>query len=394
MKPVIMVSHFFPFPPRSGAEIRASMVLRALSGMTRVALVSSDDGSGDASAAMKFAEKVLMVPTLGFGRMKSAGRRLIEPFTSFPAAGRWLDIKAFGKAIRSLGKNYDGAVIWLEASWLLRTIQPGDRRPVVLDQHNLDSEVLKARAANAGFPLSLLYRHDFRKQRAYEKRELPRASFILAVSREDRDLHEKLFGLKNVEVLPNLLDLSKYPCSGARPEEKTVIMTGDFNYGPNREGARWLTGRVLPLVRRRMSGVRAVFAGKSSDGLPFGGAGVELHGPFKDPADVFPLASVAAAPIFTGGGSRYKILEALACGVPVVSTSPGAEGLELADGEGVLIRDGEAQFADAVVSVLSDETLAAELSRKGRKKVEELYSMERASSFIRTALETLEHSKR
>jgi polysaccharide biosynthesis protein PslH len=389
---VIMVSHFFPFPARVGAEIRTAIILKTLSELTEVILISGNDGSGDVQEAKKYAGEVISVAPLGFGKVKSILRRLKEPFTAFPAAGRWLNLAAFRKSIYSVGNKHNDALLWLEASWLLDAVSKDEKREIVLDQHNLDSEVLKKRAQNARFPLSVLYNHDYLKQKTYEKQALKKASVIMSVSEEEKKLHEKLFQLDNVVVLPNLLELEKYKYSAPNYDSRTIIMTGDFAYEPNRVGAHYLVKKILPLVREQVHNPKIVFAGKGSGSLPLCEDGVELLGEFDKPEDVFSLASAAVAPIFTGGGSRYKILEALAFGVPVVSTTCGAEGLGLMDGDGLLIRDGDRQFAGGLSSILNGRELAAELSFKGRKKIEEHYSMDRCKAIISSAMKNLGYS--
>ncbi len=386
MKPVIMVSHFFPFPPRAGAEIRTALNLRMLSELSEVFLVSNQPGDGDMIEAGRYAREVIPVGPLPGGKARSALRRLKEPFSALPAAGSWLDVGRFREVLGDLSGKYPEAVYWLEASWLLPAVPEG-RKAVVLDQHNLDSEVLRKRAENAAYPLSQLYGHDWRKQRAFEKRELKKAAVILAVSKEEKELHEQIFGLENVEVLPNLLDLERYPFTGRGNRDGAVLMTGDFGYEPNRLGAEHLVRDVMPIVRDQMPKARLIIAGRGSRSLPFRDGSVELMGPFERPEDAFSRAAVAAVPIFVGGGSRYKILEALASGVPAISTSAGAEGLDIVDGDGLLIRDGAKRFADGLVAILGGGELHDKLSAAGRRKVEELYSIEKGRSIIRLVLE-------
>jgi polysaccharide biosynthesis protein PslH len=384
-----MVSHFFPFPARVGAEIRVSLILKTLSALTDVVLISNNDGSGNVQEARRYAKEVISVASLGFGKMKTVLRRLEEPFTSFPAAGRWLNIKAFRKSVELQGNKYNDAILWLEASWLLSAVLKDEKRNIVLDQHNLDSEVLKKRAQSASFLYSKLYKMDYLKQRIYEENELRRASLILSVSEEEKDLHRKLFNLENIMVFPNLLDLNHYNYLGPNYDSKTIIMTGDFGYEPNRVGAKYLIKKILPLVREKVSNPKVVFAGKNSFSLPLSEDSVELLGTFDKAEDVFSRASVAVAPIFAGGGSRYKILESLGFGIPVVATSCGAEGLKLKDNDGILVRDGDRQFADGVASILNDRELSAELSKRGRQKIEEYYSMRQGQVIIKEVLERL-----
>ncbi|HNQ77865.1 MAG TPA: glycosyltransferase family 4 protein [Acidobacteriota bacterium] len=386
MRPVVMVSHFFPFPTRAGAEIRTALNLKILSELGEVVLVANQPGDGDTAEAGKYAREIFTVSPMGRGKMRSVLRRLREPFSALPSAGSWLDVRGFREVLKDLSRKYPDAVYWLEASWLLPALPEG-KKAVVMDQHNLDSEVLRKRAENAYFPLSILYGHDFRKQRAFEKKELKKAAAVLAVSEEEKTLHERIFGLENVEVLPNLVDLDRYPVSEPGKTGGAVLMTGDFGYEPNASGAKYLVKDVMPLVREKIPEAKLVIAGKGSGSLPFREGFVELMGQFERPEDAFSKASVAAVPIFVGGGSRYKIIEALASGVPAVSTSAGAEGLDLRDGEGLLIREGAREFADGLVSILAGGALREKLSVEGRNKIEEKYSFRHGRAIILKALE-------
>jgi glycosyltransferase involved in cell wall biosynthesis len=153
-----------------------------------------------------------------------------------------------------------------------------------------------------------------------------------------------------------------------------LIFTGAFTYHVNYEGARWFVERVLPLVQAQVSDVHLTITGNHAD-RPFPQvAGVTLTGFVDDVRPLLAGAAVCIVPIWQGGGTRLKILEAMALGTPVVATSKGAEGLDAQPGVHLLIADQPAAFADAVVRLLVDAPLRQRLAEHGRALVEQQYS--------------------
>ena len=170
----------------------------------------------------------------------------------------------------------------------------------------------------------------------------------------------------------------------AAVDSSLVVFTAGFGYAPNQEALFWFLQWVLPLVRARRPGTRFLFAGSQANQAASmaGFSATDVNGGIEwisDPADIRPCferACVYVVPILSGGGSRLKILEAMAMQVPVVSTSVGAEGVPYRSGEHLLLADTEESFAEAVVRLLEDAELRQRLSTAGRRFVESNYRWE------------------
>jgi glycosyltransferase involved in cell wall biosynthesis len=382
----ILLAHFFPFPTRVGAEIRTALVLKALARRGPVALVGQFHRGTrpDIETARAFAEEVIPVPPLSRSPVARLGKRL-NCLSPLPPAGRAINVKAFEGAVRGLGPRWDSALLWLEASWLLPVVKPLDGRAVVLDQHNVDSLVIARRAQLAPRPLRWLLEGDRRSQEAFERRWFPKVSRFAAVSDEDARALTGVIPDPIVRVIPSALEMDRYPFAGRLPDEPVAIMTGHFGYGPNVEGAHWLCREVWPAVRRRLPGARLVLAGLASDALAekLAAPGIEGTGAVEEMVPRLHAARVALVPILHGGGTRLKILEAMACGIPVLSTSAGAEGMEVRSGEHLWIEDAPAAFAERLLSLLGSDETAEAVRRAARARVEEAYSSE---AFVRGIL--------
>lgn len=374
MKPVIVLAHFFPFPPQVGAEIRTNFIVKTLAGMTEVILIAPEKLGADIEEAKKYCREVYQVKNLSDKKSVKILRRAKELFSFFPASGRHINIKGFKEILNSISEKYSEALIWLEAIWLMEVLKKDEERDIILNQHNIDSLVTERRYKNAKLPLKILFFNDFMKQRRYERKNIRRVVKIFAVSEEEKKKHKEIFGDLNIDVLPNAIEIERYPLLLPNSEEATITMTGDFGYSPNVEGFSYFMSRIFGKIKEKIDNLKVMVAGRKSKNIRVLSGNVVLYGEFDDPSEVYKKTTISVAPILVGGGSRYKIIESLAFGIPVVSTREGAEGLELSQDEGLYVGKDEEDFAEKVVRLLKNYELAKESGKKGRKSIEDKYS--------------------
>jgi glycosyltransferase involved in cell wall biosynthesis len=254
------------------------------------------------------------------------------------------------------------------------------RRPVWVDFHNLDSEIWRRTAESAtSAPVRLFARFQEPRVRGLERRLVGAAAGLSCVSRRDADVLRALGGAVEPLVVPNGVDLSRYAFRREPPAQELVFFVGDLSWPPNAEGVRWFARQVWPRVRQARPAARAEILGRSAppDLERLASADFALAGEGSDTRPSWARAAVAIVPLLAGGGTRLKILEAAACGVPVVSTSVGAEGLELAPETEILLRENAEGFASAVAGLLADPEAARRQAAAARARVEALYDWER-----------------
>jgi glycosyltransferase involved in cell wall biosynthesis len=247
----------------------------------------------------------------------------------------------------------------------------------VLIAHNVDSLIWRRYSETARNPLKRWYvRGQQRKFERFERRAFAEADRVVAVSADDAALIRGPFGQPNVDVVENGVDTAFFGAVEPCREPGRVLFLGALDWRPNLDGLGVLLDRVWPQLRAREPGARLDVVGRSPPeslrrrlaATP----GAELH---ADVADVRPFlarASVLAVPLRIGGGSRLKILEALACALPVISTCVGAEGLALRDGEELTLAEPE-RMADALAACLRDPGPARQQAQRGRRVVLERY---------------------
>ncbi len=220
----------------------------------------------------------------------------------------------------------------------------------------------------------------WRKLAAYERRVCRMADEVVAVSEADRDALLRLAPGLNVTVAPNGVDLDFLRPGVVPPQpamvQPALVFTGKMDYRPNVDGVLWFIEAVLPLVQAHIPDVHFYVVGQKPHARLAALAdhpAVTVTGRVPDVRPYIAGASVYVAPLRIGGGTRLKVLEAMAMGQPLASTRLGCDGFPFADGQEVLFADEPAAFAAAVVRLVRDRELAATLGRAARAYVEQHY---------------------
>lgn len=255
------------------------------------------------------------------------------------------------------------------------------RRPVVYNAHNLES------AFRAGLDDQRL--GSARALRAAERRLLATAAETWMVSEADTAGARALCPDARVRVVPNVVDTA-----AIRPIDASAghdaLMVGDFTYAPNREALALLVDEVLPRVWAARPDVTLRLVGRGLEDDPARGRDrVVVRGRVDDLAAEYAAARCALVPLRSGGGTPFKLLEALAYAVPVVATPVAVAGLDVRDGEHLRVADGAAALADAILERFDEAHDAEALARaaRGRALVEERYSVAALAALLAPARE-------
>jgi glycosyltransferase involved in cell wall biosynthesis len=259
-------------------------------------------------------------------------------------------------------RRFDVAV----CDFLSSTLNFPDRlaTPTILFQHNVESVLWQRRAE---FEEKWLDRSvakvEYAKMRRFEHEQVRRFHHVIAVSETDRQAMSAMVNPSRISVVPTGVDLSKYRYDpNARPSSALVVFTGSMDWRPNIDGVEFFCHEIWPLVLAQIPAARFRIIGRDPDPRvkKLASASVEVTGTVPSIVEHLREAAVVVVPLRIGGGTRIKIYEGMAMGKATVSTTVGAEGLDVQHGRDILLEDTPAAFAAAIIQLLQD----AELRRR------------------------------
>lgn len=394
---LLAITSQLPWPLDRGGHLRTFHLLRALATRFRVKLIAgvAADGPPEGIEALGRAgisvRPAVLAPRRSLGEaVRALGAALrAEPYVLYRRHAR----RAVAAAVEDELVRDPPRVLYLDHldSMLFRPARGAP--PVVVDLHNVYSALCRRAAAEERRAAlrPWLFREALLLERM-ERRAACRSDGVLAVSEGDAARIEAL-GARRVSVVPNGVSCSTYadlPCAG-RTGGPLLLYVGAMSWPPNAAAARHLATDVLPKVRAVHPGARLRIVG--ADPPPEVAAlaragGVEVAGRVPDVRPHLAAAHALTVPLEAGGGTRLKIIEAFAAGLPVVSTPVGCEGLEVADGEHLVVAPRE-RFAAAVISLLGDPARAARLAERARSLARERYDWAAVGARACAAVERL-----
>jgi len=393
---VLFLSPYPPFPPTFGGTVRIHHLMRQAARQHKVFSLSysaSVDGLGGREEFMEFVDKAVEVPRPADRKRITQGLSLVSP-TSFQRM--FHRTAAMQTALERMIEREQIDVVVVEFSQMACfDIPPGPA--VIIDEHNVEWDLLQ-REWQAASPRSLrkLYAGcEFRKFRREEMAALARADLVTVTSPRDRDLLREWDDSLNIHVVKNGVDTTFFQPPSEPGEADTLVFTGTMHYHPNSQAARWFVEEILPAITSEVPGARFIGAGGQVPGEleSLQGDSVHFTGYVPDIREWFYKASVFVVPLLVGGGTRFKVVEAMAAGRPVVSTTLGAEGIGAVHGEQLILADTPNDFAREVVDLLRDPARADELAQAGRRFVEEHFAWEVIGEHMEAALDAAVHAR-
>ncbi|TMG60851.1 MAG: glycosyltransferase [Chloroflexi bacterium] len=351
---------------QSGSPVRIRGLIAGLAERHTISVVSFVSPGEEQTRALQeiraFTDEVVAVPNERFGLSKPAKRsmqlRSLIGTKSFARLRH--ESRPFQAALDRLFERSSFDIVQVETCVMAHYAFP-EGPAVVLDEHNIEYEILRRTVGVAqGLPRKVHSYVDYQKLKAEEE-----ASWRAA-------------------------DACFYSPRASTPEPSTILFFGTIAHYPNTDGLIFFLDNVLPLIKRVRPEVRLLVVGPAPppEILRRAAPDVIVTGEVPDVRPYLERAKVVVVPLRIGGGTRLKIVEALAMAKPVVSTSLGAEGLDVSDGEDILIADNAPAFADRVAGVLADNALATRLGSAGRRLVERSYDWNASAR----KLEALYHS--
>lgn len=380
---ILQVSAQFPFPARSGFETRVYQLARGLAARHDVTLLSYvDPGREDDVERLREEFGVEVVERSLASRTAKRTAQAVSAASRQPFVSRWLHSREMQRKIDDLCSSGRFDLVQLESSVLGAFGFPGTTA-LILDEHNIEYEVFaRMHEGERSLPRRSFNRLEHARFRRFEQAWWRRADGCAVTSEREQRIVLTHAPETPTEVVPNGVDLDYFRPGADEPNARTAVFNGVLDYRPNLDAAYYLVESIWPLVLARCpdAQLEIVGRGKPADVEALRRRGIRVTGEVADLRPHLANAAVVVVPIRMGGGTRLKVVEGLAMGKAMVSTSLGCEGVNVDHGKHLLVADEPEPFAAAVVRLFEDRSLGSALGRAGRLRMEEEYSWERAAT--------------
>jgi glycosyltransferase involved in cell wall biosynthesis len=386
---ILFVSQIPPSPPRFGAQARIHGLMTELArrhDLTAAMLVDDEFDMEECRRAMQAYCREVVLLANPYGR-EDFSKRLLQARSLFsPRSFERLrvTVPAMQLALNELLRKRRFDLVNLEFSFLghcnLRQAPPGESPPaLIVDSHNIDYELARQYARSGSSLVRRLYAEvNWRKLRREELATYGDADGVTLCSETDAQRLTDQVPSARTAVIPNAADVEYYQprSSDPKPDGRTVVFFGLMSYVPNIDGVTHFIQDIWPRIAAAHPNSRCkiIGGGAPASVRALAGPQIELTGFVPDLRPHLAEAAAVVVPLRLGGGTRLKIVEAMAMGKAVVSTRLGAEGINAAPGSDILLEDDPAAFADAVNRLLADRGLALRIGQSARQLAVQRYS--------------------
>ena len=380
---ILFLAHLFPLPLDSGGKIKTFHTLKALAREHEIHLLSYVRLDDEYRLVKDMQDVCASVEIIRLERGKArhaaellAGLCLRRSFIVSRDYRRKMQA-AFERALTTLHPD----VVHVDHLQMAQFVPCGQPYKTVLDQHNVESAIIRRTAdTDESFPRRLYASMEWPKLQRYEIRTCQNCDIVLTVSDEDgRALRKTCPSLTNLRTVPIGADIHYFQPLDRDHRSRNLLFVGTMYWPPNIDSVLFFYKEIFPRVRKLYPDCSLTIAGQrptSTIRALENDPAVRVAGYVDDVREISRDCGAFIVPLRSGSGVRVKILNALAMGLPVISTSLGAEGLDVSDGEHLLIADTAEDFAQAISNLFGNPELANTLSENGRRLVCERYSWE------------------
>ncbi len=387
---VVIVNEGLGYPPKGGNWLRTLNLMLPLARRHEITYVCRDVGDEQAEQVARsfYEENGIHMQICGKPPANKTGpafyvrvaANLASPLPYSITSHRSEDVR---REIRRLANSENIDLFQFEALGYADALLGTGARTIVT-AHNVESLIWERLYQTERHSLKRWFiRDQYAKYERYERLVLQRASRVVAVSREDAALLRERFGVSDPAVVDNGVDVSYFASAPAtrRPDPKQILFLGSLDWRPNLDAIDILLAHIMPQVLAAEPDAHLAIVGRNpSPALTRRlrrEPNVELHADVEDVRPYLARSAVMAVPLRIGGGSRLKILEAIASGLPVVSTRIGCEGLIFEPGRDLSVVESEDQMAAALVETIRNPARAAEMVGRGRAVIDAHYDWNR-----------------
>ncbi len=383
---ILMITPYLPYPPHSGGQTRSYNLIKHLSNKNEITLFSFIRNADENQYVRNLSPYCRKIKTFPRGKTWSLKKILFTGLTPFPFLIANYYSQAMKRAIRKEINEERYDLIHTECFYLMPNIPKTDL-PVVLVDQTIEYEIYRHYVQSLPFwawPIKMLFYLDVLKLFLWEKFYWKKASQTCAVSLEDKRKMIRHCPRLKVAIVPNGVDAQKFERRIYRRASRPTILFGiaNFKWMPNKEAATILIEKIWPEIKKRIKNAQLWIIGRHAPAYYSqyrNRKGVTI----KEADDVisyYQKAWLLLAPIQSGGGSRTKFFEAMASGLPIVTTSLGIEGIAARRGREVLVGNSPQKLTSLTIKVIKNRQLARSLGIGAKRLIEKKYDWQRSAA--------------
>jgi polysaccharide biosynthesis protein PslH len=391
-----MITPYLPFPLVSGGQIRTYNLLKSLHEKHEITLMSFIRDENERKYLPELKKYAKNVYTFKKLKPFSPPNVLKAGLTSYPALMTMYLSNDVKKMIGNILKTEKFDLIHAETFYVMSNIPKEIKIPQILVEQTIEYKVYQSYVSSINFlPLKKILGFDVAKIKKWETYYWRFADKVITMSEADKQVVEKEIKKNDVDVVPNGVDTeSFFQIKKTGKGNKTVLFLGNFKWIQNKEAIIYLRDKVWPLIVKKMPEAKLWIVGRnpSREVLEMAGGNIKVES-VEDIKDAFAASSVLLAPMLSGGGTRYKILEAMASSTPVVSTTLGVEGLDVKHNRDVYLGESPEELADLTVKILENENLANDVVKNAKQLIAEEYNWLRIAKKLDSIYESFNHNR-
>lgn len=375
---ILMITPYLPYPLLSGGQIRSYNLLKNLSKKHKITLFSFIRDDSEMNYIEELTKYCKLVKVFKRRKAWDIKNILLAAFTPYPFLVSIYFSLSLRKAIEKELNRGDYDLIHAETFYVMPNIQT-TKIPTLLVEQTIEYLVYQNFVDNLKiFPIKPLLYFDVMKIRVWEKHYWRRATSLVAMSEEDKEIMGQAVPKKSIDIVANGVDIGFFTkTKKIKPKRPTVLFVGNFKWLPNKDAAKFLTYDIWPKIKKKIANAKLWIVGQNPTAEILSLAkqkDVLVEGSIKDIRDAFGKASVLLAPIRNGRGTKYKVLEAMATKLPVVSTPLGVDGIDAQDNKEVFIAEGCQDLAEKTINVLKDEELGDNIAINAYQLIKNKYN--------------------
>jgi len=390
---ILLIAHLLPYPPSGGCSLRNFNLIKEASLQHEIHLLTffqkvhfrnpsdyAEDLQRSVEEMKKYCRHVETFEIPTDGRAIAWNTLLFfNLFSQTPYSSWKFHSRQMINAVRRHASKHTFDLVEIGTIALAKYRELLPEVPSLLVHHNIESELLLRRSKNASNPLSRAYlAHQGRKLRRFEQHVCEKFDYHTTVSEHDKKTLESMHRDVRVQIVPNGVDTDYFVPGNDSVLANSLVFVGGMSWYPNLDAMNYFTSDIWYLIKNKIPDLTMTMIGRDPPGnitrFAQKETGFKCLGFVEDVRSHISEAAVYVVPLRVGGGTRLKILDAMAMGKAIVSTTIGCEGIDVTHGTDIIIADTAEDIAARTVELLGNRQMREEIGRNARQKALDLYS--------------------